>query len=151
MTLKKNLASAGVAFVTIASLTACGGDSIERPTVSEVAKVIQAKGTANELDGKVSRCIAEVIVKSKVSDDTLRKTVDSNGDYFTDAKLPVKDKKIIEGEALTKSAMKCVGPTDPTQEPPSDDPGTIREPAGELPTEPDGDVGPKDNEDFTVE
>lgn len=88
-------------------LSACGGgSSADRPSAEELSEVFTSG--AEELGGvelpqEQADCIAEALVDSDVSDETLRAMADLNEDY--DAS---QDEQDLLMEAVTDAATECV-------------------------------------------
>lgn len=98
--------NATIALVALGlSLTAACGGGGDRPSTSEVSKALTANNnaTGTTLPKKQADCFAKLLVKSKVSDKTLKALVDADKKY----KGSKADEKAITAVA-TKAATACV-------------------------------------------
>lgn len=143
MLLRRNAAVLALALLSSAGLSSCTSNS--RPSAEEISRVIQADGTDDAIDGDIADCMGKVMYESDVSDETLKKAVESNGTYFETNELPAEDKAVMESEAFAKPFNACLEsllsetPTKPDngivegEENPSDPSGGKTKPAPEKP------------------
>ncbi len=104
--MKKIIAVAGVC-ATLLFASACGAD---RPSADELSKTLKSQSTDSlPIDDKAADCIAEKLVDSDISNDTLQDIADKDIDVtgYT-VKLPKDDLKAWE--AITDDVVACVTP-----------------------------------------
>lgn len=94
-----------ISFAALAlSLTACAGEP--RPTADEVAdgiyEIFEEQGQSDVITEDVSQCLAEKLVDSDVSDETLQ--------YIADGKDQQKDEddKELVTKILTSAETECI-------------------------------------------
>lgn len=100
--MKKSM-SALFIVVALALTSACGGDDGgDRPTKAEVKKAITSeKSVLGAIPEEAADCVAEALVDSKVSDDTLNAIIENDEDYEGSDD----DEKALEG--LQTELSKC--------------------------------------------
>ena len=91
------------------ALSACGGGggSAERPSAEELSDIFTSG--AEEMGGvqipqEQADCLADALVESDVSDETLRAMADLEQDYD-----PSQEEQDLLTEAITDSGMECMG------------------------------------------
>lgn len=100
--MKKTLSATFI--VAALALSACGGDGGGRPTSDEVSKSLTGKDSVfgSSIPGSAADCVADALVKSKLSDKTLNAIVKGDKDYDGNED----DKKALT--SLTADFTKCV-------------------------------------------
>ena len=117
MLLRKSMASTAIVLAAILSLSACGGSDegsdAKRPSIKEISSAIQAPPAEGEavVTKEQADCMAEVLHSSKLTDDTLRKAVDTDGAYFeTESnELPEADQEVLADSKITNDTLECLG------------------------------------------
>lgn len=97
--MRRRLAMSAAALMMVA---ACSGGGSSRPSVDELTKAIKGGSSGLGVGPDKAKCVAEVLVKSKLSDDALRRyTGENDSETLDDAD------DVAFDDVITTTETKC--------------------------------------------